>query len=106
LATARREGYIADSLLLDPSLRYRILVAPLAPGKTWQVNADTSMPINAQLTGEETLALPLGTIRTWHVDYFAFGETWWAPDLGRVQYEEIDRDGHLVRGTLIAVGKF
>jgi hypothetical protein len=105
-AVTRREGYIADSLLLDPSLRYRILVAPLAPGKTWQVNADTTMPINAQITGEETLSLNGGSTRTWHVDYFAFGEIWWAPGLGRVQYEEIDGNGHRIRGTLIALGKF
>jgi hypothetical protein len=105
-ATTRREGYIADSLLLDPSLRYRILVAPLGPGKTWPVNSDTTMPITAQVTGEETLPLNVGSIRSWHVDYFAYGEAWWAPGLGRVQYEEIDRNGKRIRGTLIAVGKF
>jgi hypothetical protein len=104
-ATTRREGYIADSLLLDPSLRYRILVAPITPGRTWQVNADTTMPINAEITGEQTLSLNGGAIRTWHVDYFAFGEVWWAPGLGRVQYEEIDGSSHRIRGTLIAVGK-
>jgi hypothetical protein len=101
-AKTRREGTLADTLLVDPSLRHKLLVAPVQAGTSWFV--DDGNAISALIVGEETLPLQIGTTRTWHVLRGAVGDEWWAPGLGRVQYEEVEVGGSRIRGVLIAVG--
>jgi hypothetical protein len=101
-ATRRREGRIADSLLLNPSQPERLLVAPLVAGRSWFV--DQAGAITARIVGEETLPLRIGMTRTWKVERGAVGAEWYAPGLGRVQYEEINRSGKRIHAQLIALG--
>jgi hypothetical protein len=103
-ASGRREGVLADSLLLDPSLRFKLLVAPVQAGTQWFV--DDSGAIQAQIVGEETLPLGVGNTRSWHVLRGAVGDEWWAPALGRVQYEEVLAGGARRSGRLIGLGVF
>jgi len=100
----RREGLFFDSLMLDPSLRFKLLVAPVTAGRQW--NVDDSGTITAEIVAEETLALGADTVRTWHVVRGAMGDEWWAPGLGRVQYEELVAGGGRRRGSLIGTGEF
>lgn len=99
--SSRREGILGDSLVLDPSLLYKLLITPVQAGRTWYV--DDSSTILATIAAEETLLLGIGKTRTWHVVRGAVGDEWWAPGLGRVQYEEIS-SGQRRMGRLIAVG--
>jgi hypothetical protein len=101
---SRREGLLSDSLMLDPSLRFKLLVAPVTLGKQWSV--DDSGTITAQIVAEETLTLGAAAVRTWHVTRGAMGDEWWAPGLGRVQYEELVAGGGRRRGRLIGTGEF
>lgn len=101
-ASGRREGLMADSLLLDPSLRYKLLVAPVLVGATWFV--DDSATLRATIVAEEQVLLGIGNTRTWHISRGAAGDEWWALGLGRVQYEEISGAGQRRRGRLIGVG--
>jgi hypothetical protein len=103
-AGSRREGVSADSLILDPSLHLKLLVAPVQLGASWFV--DDSAAISATIVALETLPLPVGNTRTWHVQRGAVGDEWWAPDLGRVQYDERQAGGVGRRGRLLAVGSF
>lgn len=103
-ATSRREGLLADSLLLDPSLRFKLLVAPVQAGRQWFV--DDSGTIQAMIVAEETITLGTGAQRTWHVTRGAMGDEWWAPGLGRVQYEELVVGGGRRMGRLIGLGVF
>lgn len=103
-ASHRREGVLADSLLLDPSLLYKLLVAPVVAGAQWFV--DDSATIQATVLGEETVALGIGATRTWHITRGAMGDEWWAPGLGRVQYEEVAGFGTRRQGRLIGAGAF
>ena len=64
---------------------------------------DDMATIFATILAEETLPLQIGPTRTWHVFKGAVGEEWWAPGLGRVQYEEVNSGGDQIRGVLIAV---
>lgn len=100
----RREGLLSDSLMLDPSLRYKLLVAPVVLGRQW--NVDDSGTITAQIVAEETLTLGAGAFRTWHVMRGAMGDEWWAPGLGRIQYEELVAGGGRRKGSLIGTGDF
>ena len=102
-ASGRREGRIADTLVLDPSLLYKLLVAPVRAGTTWFV--DDSATIAATIVAEETILLGIGNTRTWHVQR-TLGDEWWAPGLGRVQYEEIAAGAQRRRGRLLGVGAF
>jgi len=97
----RQEGRVSESLFVDPSLQYLLLEAPLAPGKTWTVDAGGA--ILAKIAGEETLPLPIGPVRCWHV-LRTIGDEWWAPGLGRVQYEEVVPGGARIRARLFAIG--
>jgi hypothetical protein len=101
-ASSRREGLLRDSLVLDPSLRYKLLIAPVRTGTTWHV--DDSNAILATIIAEEILPLEIDSTRTWHVQRGAVGDEWWAPGLGRVQYEELEAGGGRKLGRLIAVG--
>lgn len=101
---SRREGILADSLLLDPSLQLKLLVAPVQAGTHWFV--DDSATLEAVIVAEETLTLGIGAQRTWHVTRGAMGDEWWAPGLGRVQYEELVAGGGRRQGRLIGVGEF
>lgn len=103
-ATGRREGRQADTLVLDPSLLYKLLVAPVQAGTTWFV--DDSATIPATIVAEQTILLGTGNTRTWHVQRGAMGDEWWAPGLGRVQYEELAAGGQRRRGRLVGVGVF
>lgn len=103
-ATGRREGRVADTLVLDPSLLYKLLVAPVQAGTTWFV--DDSATITATVVAEETLLLGTGNTRTWHVQRATLGDEWWAPGLGRVQYEEFLTGGRIRRGRLLGTGAF
>jgi hypothetical protein len=102
LAVTRRVGLLADTIFLDPSIRQKVLEGPLEAGHTWLVESDGS--ITARLVGEETVDLGIGPTAAWHVNMGAVADEWWAPGLGRVQYEEFDADFVRVRGVLIAVG--
>ena len=101
-AKNRQEGHVSESLFVDPSLHHLLLEAPLAPGRTWTVDAAGTMI--ARIVGEETLSLPVGPVRCWYVLRGAIGDEWWAPGLGRVQYEEVIPGGTRIRARLIAVG--
>jgi hypothetical protein len=101
-ATSRSVGRLADTLLFGESLQAHLLEAPLAPNRTWDVYNDGT--VIARLTAEETLPLKIGMIRTWRVERGAVGTEWYAPGLGRVQYEEINRSGKRINAQLIALG--
>lgn len=103
-ASSRREGILADSLLLDPSFRFKLLVAPVQAGRQWYV--DDSATLLAEIVAEETITLGTGATRTWHVVRGAMGDEWWAPGLGRVQYEELVAGGGRRRGRLLGTGVF
>lgn len=102
LPVYRQIGLVDGRLYDDPSLTDAILVQPLTPGATWLPRGDSS--VIATVTGEERLFLRTGTVRTYHVQIGALSDNWWAPDLGRVQYEEIGRSGGRVHGVLIGLG--
>ena len=99
-ASSRREGRRgSDTLFYDPSLLQRLLVAPIAPGRTWTV--DDSGAVSARVLGEETLPLQIGSTRTWHVDKGAVSQEWYAPGLGRVVYEQVEAGGRRIRAELL-----
>jgi hypothetical protein len=103
-ATTRLVGQFADTLFLDPSTRNRLLVAPMAVSRSWLV--DQGGAITAVILAAEVLPLSVGNLRSWHVSQGAVADEWYAPDLGRIQYEENDGVGGRVLGTLIAVDQF
>lgn len=100
----RQIGRLADTLFLDRNSRSKLLVAPLAPSATWKV--DNRGAITAVVIGEETLTLNSGIVQSWRVFQGAVADEWYAPGLGRVQYEETDGTLGRVRGILIAVDRF
>lgn len=100
-ASFRRVGVMNGRVYDDPSLQDVILSSPLTPGAQWFVRIDSS--IVGQVAGEEALQLKIGRTRSYHVLLGGLGDDWWAPELGRIQYEEIGKSGLWERGTLIGL---
>jgi len=98
----RRVGLMSGRLFDDASLSDAILAPPVTAGAQWYVRADSSLV--GQVLGEEVLYLKIGSKRTYHVSLGGLEQSWWAPGLGRIQYEEIGNDGKWERGVLIGLG--
>jgi hypothetical protein len=109
-ASILRIGLRNDTLFFGPSPLQPILVGPIGTGNSWCVSADTVSvdsivcTIQAFIVGEEELPLQIGLTRTWHVTRGAVGQDWFAPGLGRAQYQEINGNGDPILAKLIAVG--
>ena len=101
-AVFRRIGVVNGRMYDDPSITEAVLMQPLIPGASWLPRGDSSLVAN--IAGEEQLNLRTGPVKTYHIIMGGFSESWWAPDLGRVQYEEIDRNSQRVQGVLIGLG--